>query len=120
MKYSFFFFTIVLFSFSSCKPIQPLDVKEIESVTLDKLTGDVADIAIRFKLNNPNNMKFTVTSHHLDIYLNDQPIGVLVNDQEIDIPANSDKSYIAHAEASLKNITGNLPMLLGIIAKGEA
>ncbi|WMJ71759.1 LEA type 2 family protein [Cytophagaceae bacterium ABcell3] len=112
-------FALIPFLFA-CQPLKPVEFREVEYVQLEKLSRGKANVEVAIKLHNPNKRKFTVTDHHLDVLLNNKPIGNILNEGKVVIPAKSDTTYILHAEADLGNITKNLPMLIGIFAKGEA
>lgn len=94
-KYIAFYFILLY----SCKPIEPVEFKEIKNVRLSTLSDNQLKISADIILDNPNKVKITVTKLNLDILADGIPL-VYIND-------NLSKSLDGEDESTL-NITGDI------------
>ena len=94
-KYIAFYFILLY----SCKPIEPVEFKEIKNVRLSTLSDNQLKISADIILDNPNKVKITVTKLNLDILADGIPL-VYIND---DLSKNLD----GENESTL-NITGDI------------
>ena len=94
-KYIAFYFILLY----SCKPIEPVEFKEIKNVRLSTLSDNQLKISADIILDNPNKVKITVTKLNLDILADGIPL-VYIND-------NLSKSLDGEDESKL-NITGDI------------
>tara|TARA_Y100000768_G_scaffold336506_1_gene278206 strand:- start:1013 stop:1471 length:459 start_codon:yes stop_codon:yes gene_type:complete len=96
MKKHIAFYLILLYS---CKPIEPVEFKEIKNVRLSTLSDNQLKISADIILDNPNKVKITVTKLNLDIIADEIPL-VYIND-------DLSKSLNSEDESTL-NITGDI------------
>tara|TARA_Y200000002_G_scaffold233245_1_gene192642 strand:+ start:220 stop:678 length:459 start_codon:yes stop_codon:yes gene_type:complete len=96
MKNHIAFYLILL---CSCKPIEPVEFKEIKNVRLSTLSDNQLKISADIILDNPNKVKIIVTELNLDILADGIPL-VYIND-------NLSKSLDGEDESTL-NITGDI------------
>jgi LEA14-like dessication related protein len=96
MKKHIAFYLILL---CSCKPIEPVEFKEIKNVRLSTLSDNQLKISADIILDNPNKIKITVTKLNLDILADEIPL-VYIND-------DLSKSLEGKDESTL-NITGDI------------
>lgn len=96
MKKHIAFYLILL---CSCKPIEPVEFKEIKNVRLSTLSDNQLKISADIILDNPNKIKITVTKLNLDILADEIPL-VYIND-------DLSKSLEGEDETTL-NITGDI------------
>jgi LEA14-like dessication related protein len=96
MKKYIAFYLILL---CSCKPIEPVEFKEIKNVRLSTLSDNQLKISADIILDNPNKIKITVTKLNLDILADEIPL-VYIND-------DLSKSLEGKDESTL-NITGDI------------
>ena len=94
-KYIAFYFILLY----SCKPIEPVELKEIKNVRLSTLSDNQLKISADIILDNPNKVKITVTKLNLDILADGIPL-VYIND-------NLSKNLDGENESTL-NITGDI------------
>ena len=94
-KYIAFYFILLY----SCKPIEPVEFKEIKNVRLSTLSDNQLKISADIILDNPNKVKITVTKLNLDILADGIPL-VYIND-------NLSKNLDGENESTL-NITGDI------------
>ena len=94
-KYIAFYFILLY----SCKPIEPVEFKEIKNVRLSTLSDNQLKISADIILDNPNKVKITVTKLNLDILADGIPL-VYIND-------NLSKSLDGEDESTL-NIIGDI------------
>ena len=94
-KYIAFYFILLY----SCKPIEPVEFKEIKNVRLNTLSDNQLKISADIILDNPNKVKITVTKLNLDILADGIPL-VYIND-------NLSKNLDGENESTL-NITGDI------------
>ena len=94
-KYIAFYFILLY----SCKPIEPVEFKEIKNVRLNTLSDNQLKISADIILDNPNKVKITVTKLNLDILADGIPL-VYIND-------NLSKNLDGENESTL-NITGEI------------
>jgi len=102
-----FFFT----AFTSCISYKQVQLKEIKSVAL--LNNDIASgkIIAVVTIVNPNNYSIRIKKYDLNAYVNNNDMGKVEVEENIEIPGNSEQDYSLTFKPDISKIMGLLPSL---------
>jgi len=109
-------FFILLLTFVACKKIEPLEVSDIQSVKILKLTKQTLLLEVSVLIKNPNAIKFTIKDYDFDVFINQHGIGKAVIKDNIIIPKRSDELYAFNCEVNyLRLLASAIPIVKAIM-----
>ena len=110
------FIFILLFLFSSCFTLQPVEFKKADNITTQKTDSDFL-VTMDLSMYNPNSYGIRLSDLATSITIDDQPLGIASSSQQIKLARKSDFILPVNAKASLAdllNLSGiGLNLLLG-------
>jgi LEA14-like dessication related protein len=116
MKIRVLFFIFILFTFSSCALIQPLEVKSVVCCDIQKALKAETELAFIVKLHNPNDFPVNVKRYCLDIRLNGNTLGTAESKELTEIQPNKTLSKtVTIKTTSKKLLSGGLMMGLSAL-----
>jgi len=112
----FFFLSAIL---SSCS-VKEVEIGNIKSFNILKITKENITIDLAAKVKNPNNFSFTINKVNLDISFNDVHLGEINKIKTVRIPKNSDEIQHLVFKLNLKNITKNSLLFIPSLLTGKS
>ena len=103
----------LLFGFSSCLSIKPLEMGKVESVNIEDFKSGELSLKVNVKVNNPNYLNFKIKDNHLDLLINNRELGVARVKEAIIIKKHTDDSYEFLVDVTLSKMP--LIGLVGLI-----
>lgn len=114
-KYSLLFLFALLFA--SCGDFKDITFSGIENVKVNKLSQQGVDVDVTAKINNPNNVAFTIYKSDLDATFGGMNVGKARITNNVKIKANSEQSYTFNIKSDFSNMSlAELPNLISIAA----
>ena len=92
MKLKIFILFISL-SLFSCKEFKEISVTKIEGFYINKLTTDNLEAEMKLKINNPNNIGFSIYPSEFDVIFSGISLGKAKLNKQVHIDAKSEKVY---------------------------
>ncbi len=103
---------MIFFLMQSCISYKPVDLKAIESVNFNGVSGGTASVNVVVRINNPNNYKIKIKKYDLHTFLNEKDMGAVNISDKIVFPKKSEQSYSLNISADISQLIGSLPGLL--------
>ncbi len=79
-----------VFFLSACSQVQQPEFKKIQGIKVGGIANNHAKVNAEAVFNNPNAFGLTVTKTDLDVLLEKQKVGNVIQEKEINVPASSD------------------------------
>lgn len=99
-------------SLVSCLKLQPLQVKQVESVKILAMTDSTADLAVDLRVDNPNKIKILVKDCNLDAYINHKYVGKVNVRENITIHKKSQDVHTVIVKADMLQVRKIAPSML--------
>jgi len=109
----------ILFCFSSCFVIKPVEFYGIDKVRVNKFTGNTLFLNAGLNLKNPNNFGFWLKNADINIFIGEKEIGKVSHKSMISIPANSLQVYTIPLEVPVSGILKETGSIIRMMAKRE-
>lgn len=103
MKFKTLLILLSVFFFS-CKPLEELNVSNVESFNMTKITTEKLEGEIGIKINNPNKMGFSIYPSEFAINFSGMDLGKARLYKKVRIAGNSEKVYIFKLNSYLSAI----------------
>lgn len=103
MKFNCLLILFAVFCFS-CKPLEELNVSNVESFNLTKITQQKLEGEIGIKINNPNKMGFSIFPSEFNINFSGLDLGKARLYKKVRIAGNSEKVYIFKLNSDLSDL----------------
>ena len=101
--------------FTSCFNVKSPELEGIKKFKITKITKSSIFIEIGVKIDNPNNIKFKIKDIDMDIFINDQFIGLAKLNDKVVIENNKSDIYNFKVEAKISKILGgSIAGVLGV------
>jgi LEA14-like dessication related protein len=126
-KYTIIPLLLLAILINSCIQIKPVYIKQIKSISVDKVSLSEARLKMEMMICNHNSFSITVKDADIEVYLNEALIGKLKPETTmVVIPARSEMDYCTFVEADIsKHLFGSLIGIINnkavpVTIKGEA
>ncbi len=106
--------------FSSCFSYKEVEVKNIQSVKIEKMNKDGIDVRVSVLVNNPNNYKISIVNSNLNLFLSGKELGKAVIKEKVSLPKKSEvvKSFVIHT--NFKQLAGGAwNTMLGLVFQSK-
>ncbi|HAN76593.1 MAG TPA: hypothetical protein DCQ31_01870 [Bacteroidales bacterium] len=105
---------ILFFIFSfGCNPIKPLELEDIESLSIKQMSFSYLDVEVKLPVKNPNSFSFKITKINLDASINGMHVGTITEQQIIPISANKKETITLPLRVQTKDLlSGALNLFL--------
>lgn len=100
MKFKALLILLSVFCFS-CKQLEELNVSNVESFNMTKITRDNLEGEIGIKINNPNKMGFSIYPSEFAVNFSGMDLGNARLYKKVRISGNSEKVYIFKLNSDL-------------------
>jgi LEA14-like dessication related protein len=100
-KIHILFISLLLFS---CKEYKEINVTDVEDLYINKLTTDNLEVEIKLKINNPNNIGFSIYPSEFDIVFSGIRLGKAQLNKRVYIDATSEKVYSFILNKNVKDL----------------
>ena len=87
------FILLISLSLFSCKEFKEISVTKIEGFYINKLTTDNLEAEMKLKINNPNNIGFSIYPSEFDVIFSGISLGKAKLNKQVHIDAKSEKVY---------------------------
>jgi LEA14-like dessication related protein len=109
------FLLALVFILPSCYSWQEVEVGDVEEVKFKGLVDNHLLLEILVPVKNPNNREITVTEMYLDIYLNGEEFGNVLNTKDIMLAPGSDEVYTLPVEIEITGLKKGIMSFIGIL-----
>ena len=103
MKFNLFMIIASIFLFS-CREAKEIKVTSVEGFYVNKLTVENIDAEIKVKIDNPNNMGFSVYPSEFDVTFSGIRLGKAKLNKRVHLNANSEKVYSFKIDSKLSEL----------------
>ncbi|AGC76453.1 LEA14-like dessication related protein [Nonlabens dokdonensis] len=98
---------LVLIGFSACEnPYDDIVFVEIKDANLEKVSATKLEIAATCVLYNPNSVGLNLKEADFDVYLNGKKSAIIDQNENVEMPANSEFDFPIRASVNPKDIYG--------------
>ena len=101
MKLKALLLLLLSVTFFSCKQLEELNVSNVESFNMTKITPEKLEGEIGIKINNPNKMGFSIYPSEFAINFSGMDLGKARLYKKVRIAGNSEKVYIFKLNSDL-------------------
>lgn len=108
----FAIFCLLIMFFVACDAPQQPEFKNFKNLKFNGLKGKKINLTGEAIFNNPNIFGITLTNTDLDVYLDNEKSGHVLQKNSIAVPANSDFSVPVNVDVETKNLLGKALSLL--------
>lgn len=105
-----FFMLCVLFT--ACEPPKEPQFKDFKNLKFSGISGNKIKLTGEAIFNNPNVFGITLTNTDLDVYLDNEKSGHVLQKNSIAVPANANFSVPVNVDVETKNLLGKAFSLL--------
>jgi len=109
-KYIFFFISSL--SLSSCITFSDLEIGDVKSVNINKVSKSNIEINADIQVKNPNNYKVKIKKIEADVFLNDKNITTLNLNRKVVLQKKSDDVQAFLIQTELSKLLSLAPALL--------
>ena len=114
-KSIFFLFTFSIFLLSSCKDFKEVTLSGIENIKLINLSQKSVEALITVRINNPNNLSFTIYKSEMDVTLSGINAGKAQITDNVKIKSKSEEAYTFKIKSDFSNLNlTDLPSLISM------
>lgn len=106
------FFLFITLGLSSCISFSDLEIGEVKSVGVNKVSKSNIEINADIQVKNPNNYKVKIKKIEADVLLNNKKITTLNLNKKVVLRKNSDDVQTFLIQTELSNILSAAPSLL--------
>ena len=126
------YLAIIFLFLIGCKPVEPINFVEVQNVKISSSTDNQINISAEIVLDNPNKVKITINKVDVDIYVENNVIVSIEDDNPRELIESAESTLDIEGEVNLKNledflnkkglaiILGNDDVSLKFIGKIEA
>ena len=111
---------IITFLFNSCIFIKPVQLTEIISIQIDKLSVSSAKMELNISIENPNFIDIKITSIDLDVFIENELLGKITEIEDFEIPANSNEDIKVKLDVSFSNLFSKAFKIVNILSQSDA
>jgi LEA14-like dessication related protein len=120
LKIKLFLFGITIIClFSGCKSYEQVTVKEPEQVAIQSATLNNMNLLVKMPIHNPNFYPIKVKRLQANVYINQNAVGKIKNNETIKIPANSDKVHEVEININYSEIFDSGFSLMAILRANQ-
>jgi len=101
------FFSVIIFSFSSCMKTEPIELQEIDNVIIKSINDDTLKMELLLLVSNPNKLRFRVNEIDLQILAGDIELGRINDIEAFDLVPDSVQLCKIPVSVSLNNLETN-------------
>jgi len=105
----------LVFMFPSCYSWQEVEVGDVEEVKFKGLVDNHLLLEIMVPVKNPNRREITVTEMYLDIYLNGEEFGNVLNSKDIVLAPDSEEIYTLPVEIEITGLKKGIMSFISIL-----
>jgi LEA14-like dessication related protein len=95
---------LVSISFISCRDMKEIKVTSVEGFYLNKITTENIDAEIKLKIDNPNNVGFSIYPSQFDITFSGIRLGQAKLNKRVHLNSGSDKVYTFKLNSKLSDL----------------
>ena len=111
------FFSVIIFSFSSCMQAEPLELRQVENVIIKSIDNDTLQMEISLLVSNPNKLRFRVNKIDLLVMAGDVELGRINDIEEFDLLPDSVQACNIPVYISLSNVEMNAKKITKALLK---
>lgn len=103
-KYIVIIASILSFTFASCKEFEEIQVIDVDSFHVNKLTAEGIEAEINLKIKNPNTFGFSIYPSEFDISFSGMRLGKAKLHKRVHIGANCERVYTFKLKSKLSDL----------------
>jgi LEA14-like dessication related protein len=109
-----------VFLFTSCLEYKDVEFLGIDDYKIDKVSGDIVQITLKMKIENPNTYNIKVKKSTFDLYLNGKMLGKAQMKDDMKLLKKSTEVHDVVFESSYQELSKGLFSSLGMLLGGTA
>ncbi|MDR1172601.1 MAG: LEA type 2 family protein, partial [Bacteroidales bacterium] len=100
---------------SGCSGFEDIRLVGVKDVTYREFKGNVLRLAITVTVDNPNRFGIKLKNANMDLRLNDRVIGTVMQMEQVELAARTQKDYKVQVSIEMKDMLTNLISLYRVL-----